>query len=147
MKKIVALLCSLTLVFSLFSVSTFAASAETSNDVVAVNPESSAGARATSLGLWYEEDMLLVATGIQNMPVTPEKGANLRMWLDHTGGPVQITIAYTNWLGGYTHLDTLTFEPGERDVLLVENCNGKKYLVQMTAPDLYVSYSILLYQN
>lgn len=147
MKKIIALLCSLTLVFSLFSISTFAASAETSDGVTAVNAESSVGTRATSLGLWYEEDMFLVATGIQNMPVTPEKGANLRMWLDHTGGPVEITVAYTNWYGGYTHLKTVTYQPGERDVLLVENCNGKKYLVQMTAPDLYVSYSILLYQN
>lgn len=147
MKKIVSLLCSLAMVFSMFSVPIYAAEIENTTEATAIEKSSEAIGRATSQGLWYEENKTILAPGVNNMTVQPEKGANLRLWLKNSNGPVRIAVAYTNALGFWVEISDTVYQPGERDVLLVSNCNGKRYQVKLSPTDLYADYSVLLYQN
>lgn len=149
MLKIVSLLCTLTMIFAVSSMPVLAAELESENTTeisVAAQSDEVVG-RATYKGLWYEEDKLIVAGGVNNMTVQPEKGANLRMWLKNSEGPVRIAVGYTNWLGMWVGMSDTVYQPGERDVLLASNCNGKRYQVKLSATDGWASYSVLLYQN
>lgn len=107
---------------------------------------------ATSLGLWYEENTTNwtgVSNAVYNAPVTPEKNAALNVWLKNDR-PVSMQVYETNWLGGYTKVYQTSFAAGERDVKVVDKCNGKKYLVQLNRDisDVFVpTISILVYQN
>lgn len=55
----------------------------------------------------------------------------------------------TNWFGGYTKVyQSGTLEAGERDIKVVNKCNGKKYLVQLNRKlSNTTTISILVYQN
>lgn len=131
MKKFFALLCSLVMLVGVCSSTAFA---------------------ATSKGLWYEENTSNwsgVSDAVYNAPVTPEKGAALNVWLKNDL-PVSMQVYETNWYGGYTKVYQTSFSAGERDVKVVSNCNGKKYLVQLNRDISSVfapTISILVYQN
>lgn len=154
MKRLVSLLCVLAMAISMFSVAAFAAETKTTKatNVEATTVSDDVAGCATSKGLWYEENKQILVGGVDNMTVQPEKGANLRMWLKNSQGGVKIVVGYTNWLGQWVGMSEQTFAPGERDVLLVSNCNGKKYQVKLSldnnnAPYAYADFSVLLYQN
>ena len=104
-----------------------------------------------SKGLWYEENTTNwggVAGAVYNAPVTPEKGAALNVWLKNDA-PVTMQVYETNWFGGYTKVyQSGTLEAGERDIKVVNKCNGKKYLVQLNRKlSNTTTISILVYQN
>ena len=147
MRKLISLLCSLALVFTMISIPAYASETKSANDGVTFEKSSKSILKATSRELWYEENVGITATGVDNMTVQPDKGANLRMWLKNTDGPVRIAVAYTNWLGFWVQISDTVYQPGERDVLLVSNCNGRRYQVKLSPTDIYAGYSILLYQN
>lgn len=149
MKKLISLFCSVMLICSLCSVTALAA--DTTSEVDAVAVEETDGASegivpfATSRGLWYEEDHTIYMYAVNNMTVTPEKGANLRIWLKNDA---EVKITYARTVGGvFVGMGTKTFGPGERDVLLASNCNGSAYQVKMTCTGMMAKYSVLLYQN
>lgn len=103
---------------------------------------------ATSKGLWYEENSTSWGTFVHNATVTPEQGANLNVWLKNDA-PVTLQVYKTNAFGGYTKVyQSGTIEAGERDIMVVTNCNGKRYLVQMNRKlNQTPTYSWLIYQN
>lgn len=131
MKKFLAVLCSLVMLIGVFSTTAFA---------------------ATSQGLWYEENTNSwtgVSNAVHNATVTPEKDAALNVWLKNDR-PVSMQVYETNWYGGYTKVYQTSFGAGERDVRVVDKCNGKKYLVQLNRDlsDVFSpTISILIYQN
>ena len=149
MKKIISIFCSIMLICSLCSVTALASNTDCKEDtrVVEKAEETSnmIATFATSKGLWYEENRTIYEGAVDNMTVTPDKGANLRIWLKNDQ-PVKIAYAKT-FLGQFVGVGEKVFHPGERDVLLVSNCNGKTYQVKMTPVNMYAGYSVLLYQN
>lgn len=107
-------------------------------------------ARATSKGLYYVENQTIINLPEGTPPtgvVYPEQGANLRVWLKNSDGPMKVVVYQTNWLGNWSKIYTNTFATGERDVLITDNCNGKAYKIEVYATDLYATYSLLAYQN
>lgn len=153
MKKFVSLLCCMAMLFTLCT-SAFAAEPEqtsTSADVAVVNVLGGSGIspQAESKGLAYIENQQILQTGgVMNFKVTPEKGAHLRIWLKNTEGPVKVNVMYTNIIGTWSNVgDPVTYGVGERDNIFVNSCNGKPYLVQVAATDLWAIYSMLVYQN
>lgn len=155
MKKIVSLLCSFAIVFSMLPVTAFAAEPEEVGQeevvVEAVAEEATSDDAPVGpmrpQGLWYEENQTIYASQVDNMTVQPDSGTSLRMWLKNTDGPVRIVVGYTNWLGFWVGMSDTTYQPGERDVELVSSCNGSRYQVKLSTTDLYATYSVLLYQN
>lgn len=155
MKKILAVFCTLAMALSMFSLNAFAAEPETSTalDEVAVTSaeDNTPVPYATSLGLWYEENTTNwtgVSNAVYNATVTPEKGAALNVWLKNNAD-VTMQVYETNWFGGWTKVyQSGTIGAGERDVKVVDNCNGKRYLVQLNRRLTEVpTISILVYQN
>lgn len=148
MKKIISLLCSLALVVSMFPVHVVFA-AETENcpntQVIEVVAKEDVSTRAASKGLYYYEDYFLVNQDVHYIVVTPEQGANLRIWID-SDSPVNITAEYTNWFGFYHGFYDQDFAAGERDVLISSGCDGKPYRISIRT-DSWAHYSILVYQN
>lgn len=147
MKKFISLLGTLCLALSLIAVPVFAAEPSTEvNGVESVSEINDVTPRATSKGLYYVENVTLANQDVHNCTVTPDEGANLRIWLKNSEGPVTVNVAYTNWLGQWVGFYSQTFQPGERDVLIKSGCNGKRYQVKLSTST-YAGYSILVYQN
>ena len=154
MKKLVSVFCVLAMALSMFSATAFAAEPKTVTDAEIISMEKNdfgVDTRATSKGLWYEENTTNwggVAGAVYNAPVTPEKGAALNVWLKNDA-PVTMQVYETNWFGGYTKVyQSGTLEAGERDIKVVNKCNGKKYLVQLNRKlSNTTTISILVYQN
>lgn len=145
MKKIISLLCCFAMLICVSAVPAFAA--ETSTSFVDADTANSytISPMATSKGLWYEEDLTFI--DIHSFNVTPEKGANLNIWLKNDN-PVVVTVYKTNIFGGYSKVyGSTTFSAGERDVCVETNCNGKPYLVKFESALDGSTMSILVYQN
>ena len=144
MKKILAILCCLALVFSLSAIPTFAT--ETSDPNTAeVATDNSVVSRAATQGLWYREN-LYFATNVTTV-VTPESGSALNLWLKNSGY-VKVTVYKTNALGIYSSVFSQTFSSsGERDINVVSSCNGKNYLVKFEPAMDGSVMSALLYQH
>ncbi len=131
MKKFFAILCSVVMLMGMFSTTSVA---------------------ATSQGLWYEENSTKwegVSNAVHNAVVTPEQDAALNVWLKNDR-PVSMQVYETNWIGGWSKVYQTEFSAGERDVRVVNKCNGKRYMVQLNRDlsDVFVpTISILIYQN
>lgn len=148
MKKILALVCSLAMLFGVTTTAFAAESVDTStSSIVALNEVSNQiSTRATSKGLWHVENYNM-PSNVYNAPVTPEKGSNLNVWIKNNE-EVSMQVYETNLLGTYSKIDSTTFGPGERDVKIKTNCNSKKYLVQFNKRyDKSATISLLVYQN
>ena len=80
MKEILALVCSLAMLFGVTTTAFAAESVDTStSSIVALNEVSNQiSTRATSKGLWYVENYNM-PSNVYNAPVTPEKGSNLNV--------------------------------------------------------------------
>ena len=144
MKKILAILCCLALVFSLSATPIFAAESS-SFDANAVTIDNSVVSRAATQGLWYQES-LYFATNVTAV-VTPESGSALNLWLNNSGY-VRVTVYKTNVLGTYTSVFSQTFSgSGERDINVVSSCNGKNYLVKFEPAMDGSVMSALIYQH
>lgn len=150
MKRFISFLCSIVLALSMACVPVFAAE----NDPAQNTDEPKAGVTdfdnsispfATSLGLWYEENLWFI--DFHSFNVTPESGANLNVWLKNDN-TVVLTVYKTNIFGGYSKVyGPTTFNAGERDVRVATNCNGKKYLVKFQSAIDGSVMSTLVYQN
>ena len=145
MKKILALVCSLAMLFGVTTTAFATESVDTStsslNEVL-----NQISTRATSKGLWYVENYNM-PSNVFNAPVTPEKGSNLNVWIKNNE-EVSMQVYETNLLGTYLKIYSTTFGPGERDVKVKTNCNSKKYLVQFNKRyDKSTTISLLVYQN
>ncbi len=148
MKKFLALVCSLAMIFGVTTTAFAADSVDTSkSSIVALNEVSNQiSTRATSKGLWYVENYNM-PSNVYNAPVTPEKGSNLNVWIKNNE-EVSMQVYETNLLGTYSKIYSTTFGPGERDVKVKTNCNGKKYLVQFNKRyNKSTTISLLVYQN
>ena len=145
MKRVLSVLCLVAVMLSINCVSAFAAENTNAVEIATVSADATMSTRATSPGLWYEEDMGYY--GIHNFNVTPEKGANLNVWLKNSH-PVWLTVYKTNFLGMYSKVYEERLAAGERDVRVDTNANGKKYLVKIqTDEGSGATMSILVYQN
>ncbi len=142
MKKFLYVVCCLALVLSLMILPTFAMAAP-SLDAVGTSEE--AMPRIATQGLWYRENLYF--SDVVSVPVTPESGAALNVWTDVTIGPINITVYQTTALGTYSLVYSQSFSPGERDVNVVSNCNGRKYLVKFSAPSGGGLMDALIYQH
>lgn len=144
MKKILASLCCLALIFSLSAIPTFAAESFTANETV-ITAQNEISPLAATQGLWYRED-LYFATNVTTV-VTPASGAALNLWLKNSGY-IKVTVYKTNALGTYSKVYSNTFSgSGERDVNVVSSCNGKNYLVKFEPAADGSVMSALLYQH
>lgn len=145
MKKIVSLLCTLALAVSLFTVPVFAAEASETSDYNVVEKTNAqtggASVYATSKGLYYLEDKQLTYSGDYTFTVTPEAGANLRIWTDIQDGDMRIVVKR-----GLTTVYDNSFSAGERDVLITSNCTGGTYTVTLSTTTWSI-FSLLAYQN
>lgn len=142
MKKILAIVCCIAIIFSFSAISTFAA--ETPDTTVVVSDNTNAS-RATTQGLWYRED-LYFATNVTTV-VKPDSGSTLNLWLKNSGY-VKVTVYKTNALGTYSSVFSQGFYgSGERDITVVSSCNGKNYLVKFEPAADGSVMSALLYQH
>lgn len=142
MKKILCIACCLALIMSFMTVPSFAMSVIDSDTVV----ESEAViARASTQGLWYRQNLYF--SDVVSVSVTPESGAALNIWTDVSIGPINITVYQTTVLGTYSLVYSKDFPTGERDVNVVSNCNGRKYLVKFSAPSGGGFMDALIYQH
>lgn len=145
MKKFITLLCCLSLMFSLNCVSVFAAEETASPAPVETFQQPiNVSDRATSLGLWYKENFFFMDT--MSFTVTPEKGANLNIWMDNAN-TVGVVVYKTNMFGGYSQVYKESFGAGDRDVRVETKCNGKPYLVKFVSAIGGTGMSALVYQN
>ena len=125
--------------------SAFATESTNAAEMETVSTNTTVSIRATSQGLWYEENVWYY--GIHQFNVTPEKGANLNVWLKNNY-PVWLTVYETNALGMYSKVYEERLGAGERDVRVDTNANGKKYLVKIqTDEGTGALMSFLVYQN
>lgn len=141
MKKFLSIMCCLALVLSFMAMPAFAMDAISTNTVEAFEGIST---RATTQGLWYRENLYFET---ESVPVYPEEGSALNVWTNVILGPINITVYKTNSLGGYTQVYSKDFAAGERDVNVVSNCNGGKYLVKFSAPAGGAFMNALIYQH
>lgn len=160
MKRLLSMICCIAMMLTVCAMPALAA--ETTPVPIAQTYEvenaidGGVSTRATSQGLYYKENAYLAgsptsAEGLQ-FEVTPEKGANLRIWLKVESGtaygPMKVTVSEKNFLGIYSTVYTGTFNTGtDTDVLTRSNCNGRSYRIMLQATDLASKYSILVYQN
>lgn len=160
MKKLLSMFCCITMMLMVCAVPAFAAETTLGVEPQTYEAENTTSGdisgRATSQGLYYDEDAYLAGSPTSQeglrFEVTPEKGANLRVWLKVESGvaygPMRVSVAERNFLGIYTTVYSGSFNPGtDTDVLTRSNCNGKPYRVTLQATDLMAKYSILVYQN
>lgn len=148
MKKLVSVLCTLSLALSMFSVPVFASSTEKVPNFEVMNAEGESNVefvtRANPRDLYYEENHFLVNQDVQRIVVTPTKGRKLRMWIK-TDNPVNVDCEYTNVFGlwhGFYDQDL----SGEQDVLITSSCDGKPYRISIRT-SAWATYSILLYET
>lgn len=142
MKKILAIVCCIAIIFSFSAISTFAAETP---DTTVVESNNTNVSRATTQGLWYRED-LYFATNVTTV-VKPDSDSTLNLWLKNSGY-VKVTVYKTNALGTYSSVFSQEFYgSGERDITVVSSCNGKNYLVKFEPAADGSVMSALLYQH
>lgn len=148
MKKNFLLLCVLVLMFGISSITVFAKENPNTNiNILQTEMLNKISTRATSQGLWYQENYEFKNTNVYNAPVTPEKGAALNVWIKNDK-EVSVQVYETNFFGGYSKVYERIFPAGEKDVRVKDSCNGKKYLVQINQRNnSNTKISLLVYQN
>lgn len=149
MRKLIALLCCLTMSVCMLAMPVSAAEPDgpivEDSQVVVTDGSYTVSPTATSKGLYYVEDLWFI--DIYSFNVTPEKGARLNIWLKNDN-PVIITVYKTNIFGLYSKVYGSTqFNAGTRDIIVEENCNGSKYLIKCQSAIDGSIMSLLAYQN